>query len=594
MTQEQAQILYSRLLSNIPPSGNMSRVFQVMMNQPDRALLLSWPPDREQAPSARDLAKLSGDVHIRGDAAGASDAKTTCTRRYKATSTIQTPDGFRDVESVYIPHGRFLVRPPRHTLTLAPSGSIIFACHSVSSDLRSVSESAASLQQAEYDASYMTQGPQYYPQTPSYSLPPMHSTTTFSSYLSQSTPQNAQPTASQVTSQYSSPWTSAVDPSPTSSAYSHWSSGGAQTGSQAYHTSSQQPRQTSYTIHQPPHWSSTTFTDADSPLPPPYRSLSPGYSYSPENSQASSGTMETVPPPRGSRRSTPPRGAREHSAGSGGRASGNPPVGISRCSSCNVTTSPEWRKGPSGKKDLCNACVFHISRVDARFFTCSRDMAFDRCGLRYARSRAKKEGITTQRRRKDKVMALAKQESPSGAPAPASVPPIPVPYNNLRRGSYDDTFLSSSAGSASGSEAYAQQQSSLHGPSHFDNLTPSPSPPAGSGPFSHYNAHSQNTRQAESRGHYVVQPGSSLYPSPLSHPPLQSQGLNHTSSPLPPLPLVSGLNRASPILSSTSSDSALSSAVPASFERERHRDQVALPQGESRRIPTNKTTFVTQ
>ena len=217
-----------------------------------------------------------------------------------------------------------------------------------------------------------------------------------------------------------------------------------------------------------------------------------------------------------------------------------------------------------------------------------------RCGLRYARSRAKKEGITTQRRRKDKVMTLAKQESPSGTSA--SVTPIPVPYNNLRRGSYDDAFLSSSAGSASasGSEAYSQQQS-LHGSSHFDNLTPSPSPPAGSGPFSHYNAHSQGTRQADSRGHYAVQPGSSLYPSPLSHPPLQSQGLNHSTSPLPPLHLV---NRASPILSSTSSDSALSSAVPASFERERHRDQVALPHvplsAEPRRVPPNKTTFVTQ
>jgi hypothetical protein len=189
-------------------------------------------------------------------------------------------------------------------------------------------------------------------------------------------------------------------------------------------------------------------------------------------------------------------------------------------------------------------------------------------------------------------MTLTKQESPSGTSA--SVTPIPVPYNNLRRGSYDDTFLSSSAGSASGSEAYSQQQS-LHGSSHFDNLTPSPSPPASSGPFSHYNAHSQGTRQADSRGHYAVQPGSSLYPSPLSHPPLQSQGLNHSTSPLPPLHLV---NRASPILSSTSSDSALSSAVPASFERERHRDQVALPQvplsAEPRRVPPNKTTFVTQ
>lgn len=184
-------------------------------------------------------------------------------------------------------------------------------------------------------------------------------------------------------------------------------------------------------------------------------------------------------------------------------------------------------------------------------------------------------------------MALTKQEPPSGA----SVPPIPVPYNNLRRGSYDDTFLPSSAGSASGNETYSQP--SLHGPSNFDNLTPSPSPPTSSVPFPHYNPQSQNARQTDSRGHYTVQSGS-LYPSPLSHPPLQSQGLNHTPSSLPPLPLV--LNRASPILSSTSSDSALSSAVPASFERERHREQVALPQvslSESRRVPSNKTTFAT-
>ena len=108
MNQEQAHILYSRLLNNIPHSGNMSRVFQVLTNQPDRAILLSWPPDRDQPPLARDFAKLSGDVKTCGDSAGYSNAKTTCTRRYKASSTIQTSDGFRDVESVYIPHGRFL------------------------------------------------------------------------------------------------------------------------------------------------------------------------------------------------------------------------------------------------------------------------------------------------------------------------------------------------------------------------------------------------------------------------------------------------------------------------------------------------------
>jgi len=253
-----------------------------------------------------------------------------------------------------------------------PSGSIIFACHSVSSDSRSASESTAPLQQSEYDAPYMTQGPQYYPQTTSFSLPSMQSSTTaYSSYLSQGAPQNSQPTTTQI-SQYSSQqgWSPVIDPSPPTLQYNHWSSTGAQASSPAYHSNSQQPRQHSYPIHQSPHWAPAAFPDADSPLPPSYRPLSPGYTYSsPENNQASPpGTMETVPPPRGSRRPTPPGSVREHSTSSG-RASGNPPMGISRCASCKATTSPEWRKGPSGKKDLCNACVFHFRVLMRVFFS---------------------------------------------------------------------------------------------------------------------------------------------------------------------------------------------------------------------------------
>jgi hypothetical protein len=36
---------------------------------------------------------------------------------------------------------------------------------------------------------------------------------------------------------------------------------------------------------------------------------------------------------------------------------GLPPVGVPACTNCGVTASAEWRKGPSGKKDLCNAYV---------------------------------------------------------------------------------------------------------------------------------------------------------------------------------------------------------------------------------------------
>ncbi|KAF9381171.1 hypothetical protein CPB97_007918 [Podila verticillata] len=36
------------------------------------------------------------------------------------------------------------------------------------------------------------------------------------------------------------------------------------------------------------------------------------------------------------------------------------------CESCHTTNSPEWRRGPSGKKDLCNACGLRYSRSVAR------------------------------------------------------------------------------------------------------------------------------------------------------------------------------------------------------------------------------------
>ena len=259
-------------------------------------------------------------------------------------------------------------RPRRHDLTLVPSGSIIFACHSVSSDSRSASESTAPLQQADYDAQYMTQGPQYYPQTTPYGLPSMQSSTTaYNTYLSQGAPQNSQPTTTQIASQYSTQqgW-SPLDPPALQ--YNHWSSTVAQASSPPYHSNSQQPRQHPYSIHHSPHWTPAAFPDVDSPIPS-YRPSSPGYTYSsPENNQASPpGTMETVPPPRGSRRLTPPGSVREHSTSSN-RASGNPPMGVSRCSSCKAMTSPEWRKGPSGKKDLCNACVFHFRVLMCVFF----------------------------------------------------------------------------------------------------------------------------------------------------------------------------------------------------------------------------------
>jgi hypothetical protein len=83
------------------------------------------------------------------------------------------------------------------------------------------------------------------------------------------------------------------------------------------------------------------------------RAVSPRLEYSanavPESPSTS--TTDVVPPPR--RRVSP--GATRDQYSASGRSAGNRPVGVLRCSSCKATQSPEWRKGPSGKKELCNA-----------------------------------------------------------------------------------------------------------------------------------------------------------------------------------------------------------------------------------------------
>jgi len=43
------------------------------------------------------------------------------------------------------------------------------------------------------------------------------------------------------------------------------------------------------------------------------------------------------------------------------RNGGKPPKGVKECQSCGLKDSPEWRKGESGQKDLCNAVSSSLS-----------------------------------------------------------------------------------------------------------------------------------------------------------------------------------------------------------------------------------------
>lgn len=45
-----------------------------------------------------------------------------------------------------------------------------------------------------------------------------------------------------------------------------------------------------------------------------------------------------------------------------GRPAKEPPKGVLCCRSCSTTVTPEWRKGPTGVKDMCNACGLRWNR----------------------------------------------------------------------------------------------------------------------------------------------------------------------------------------------------------------------------------------
>ncbi|KAJ7170624.1 hypothetical protein C8R43DRAFT_980267 [Mycena crocata] len=493
MNKTEVDLLFRRLVVCIPQLSTMSRVFQILSNEQNRPLLISWPPDQGQGPTGRDFAKLVEDVQIGPGAPSGNEAKTSCTRRYKALQTMPAVAG--EVESIFIPHG-----------------SVIFACHKVNSPSRSTATTPANMQQIAYNPpSYSGQTPYYEQQNPSYALPPLSAPSGPYNYLAQS----AQPSAQTAPAPYSPPrWSQPQGEQPSGTYGGQWPPSSPQGHSTSnLRSGSYPPPQGQQWPSQPPSYTETSNTNG----PTFQRPLSPTYGYASAPDEAASPAADVVPPPR---RRVSPGSAREL-GGSGGRSGGTRPMGVLQCSSCKATTSPEWRKGPSGKKELCNAC-----------------------GLRYARSRAKKEGTQSQRKRKEKGSVAKRGTS---ATPPTSATSSTGSYSAIRR-NYDDSSFSS-AGSGSGSEAYPR----------LDESSASPSPPASNMNFVHYSP-------GDNHPHYQASNPNSFYsvPSPLSNPPVQPQSGSQPYS-----------DRASP-MHSPAAHSPLTSTAP-SFERERERE--LLPPG---------------
>ena len=140
-----------------------------------------------------------------------------------------------------------------------------------------------------------------------------------------------------------------------------------------------------------------------------------------------------------------------------------------------------------------------------------------RCGLRYARSRAKKEGGPV-RRRKDKVLAAMSNKSEHSP----SISPVNMPFNNSRRGSgYDEN--ASTPGPA-GNEGYPPTPQ--HGHPHssqlpsLNGMKSSPSPPLGSSlsytPYQQPPRHPPSHHEHHPHQHqHPVERGQSHYSQPF-------------------------------------------------------------------------------
>jgi hypothetical protein len=212
-------------------------------------------------------------------------------------------------------------------MTSFGAGTIVFACHKVTAPLRTSPTATTNMQQMGYNAnnfvSQQQNQPYYdpsgnaYPNTPQYSSSGPaynHSYPSQPPYPPQHWPEGTDPLAS-------------LAPLPNN-----------------MRSSSYPPQQ---------QWPNQPYMDPSQAYPP--RTSTPDYVYNGgagNESGSSSAANDVVPPPK--RRVSPgiPGTTRETH---GGRSSGNRPTGIQKCTSCKTTQSPEWRKGPSGKKELCNA-----------------------------------------------------------------------------------------------------------------------------------------------------------------------------------------------------------------------------------------------
>ncbi|EJU04861.1 hypothetical protein DACRYDRAFT_93284 [Dacryopinax primogenitus] len=357
---EYAADMYNALIPNSQYVNQYpQRVFQILRAE-GRGIVFTWPLNGYEV---LEFGGIARDVNI-GGSGEVGEARTSCTRRYKANWIGQLSGMPAEVESVYIPYG-----------------SIIFACHRPLFQEHSIE--AANLLRSTYinnTAPYTQTGTQ----NSGYQTPTSATTAGgFGPGYPSHTYGSAQYSRS-INNQQAENWPSTgVPPSPalSTSLPTPLSSMPPQPYPQP--TLSQQRAESSPTSVQPSH--------------PQH----PTSSASPQSAQDGPGTADQAQP-------TPPQPKRPT----------RPPTGVQACVQCGNTTSPEWRKGPSGNKDLCNACGLRYSRTRAK----------EEGGEKMKRGKRKKKSVNVEDEEEDdgKNARKKRKDDDSPSPVPQASPVSPI------------------------------------------------------------------------------------------------------------------------------------------------------------------------
>lgn len=360
---KQCERMWTQVKANkreeIPLSGPQ-HVFQVLEAGENGQVLFSWPPPRlfqrdsdkslivqsdttcfnDGSYFADDFARLAQGVSIAPGSSQLSDANTSCTRRFRAKHTLTTEGMVRSIESVLIPYG-----------------GIVLACFHTTfqqqlprADLRLVEQAKASLKAARGQtrkAEESSEGPNKRARDASY-----HASN------SQAVNGHAQPT--QPGSQPPSDQTSAA-----SQPQAPQEEQQQQPTSQPQSQPSQPPLNGTPT--EPAQWNQGY---NGLPLDPNLGSLNSlanaSLGYPNGNGQAdqprrdAQGRLfdESNPPVSGLGGANDPGGSVATLAAVAAAAAAQ----TKSCTGCGKSNSPEWRRGPSGHKTLCNACGLRYAR----------------------------------------------------------------------------------------------------------------------------------------------------------------------------------------------------------------------------------------